>query len=73
MTEQRRADDPRISQMVIDISDLQTEMKRNTETTEQVRDILTSFRMLAIAAKWIAAIGAGVAAIWHGVDFLRII
>lgn len=88
-TKQRRADDARISQLLIDHADLkrqhgklhacvdslQAEVKRNTEVTEQVRDILTSFRVLAAVAKWVSKIGAAFAAIYYGaehaLDFLQ--
>lgn len=65
---QRRANDERIDTIISDVATLKREMKANTEVTTQVRDILTSFRLMAAAAKWIAAIGAGLMAIWHGFD-----
>lgn len=36
-------------------------MEKNTEITEQVRDILASFRIVARMAKWFTAIGGAVA------------
>lgn len=69
--ENRRADDPRIDQLVADVAGLQVEMQANTAVTTQVRDILASFRVMALIAKWIAAIGAGFAAVYNGFDFLR--
>ena len=60
---QRRVDDPRINKLVADVCDLKTQMAENTEITHQVRDILTSFRVMALFAKWIAAIAAAVAGV----------
>ena len=68
---QRRANDERLDTVVCDVALLKGQMAENTEVTKQVRDILNSFRLLGIVAKWIAAIGAGTAALYHGVDFLR--
>jgi len=65
---ERRAEDPRINKLVEDVSELKAGLAENNKTTEQVRDILTSFRVLATVAKWIAAIGAGYAAVRHGID-----
>ena len=45
---------------------VKAELKRNTEITEQVRDLLATFRILALVAKWVAAIGAGFVALYHG-------
>lgn len=47
---------------------LKVELKRNTEVTEQVRDILGTFRITLAIAKWVAALGAAAAAVkigWH--------
>ena len=62
----RRADDPRINKLVSDVDNLKAEMVKNTEVTTQVRDILTSFRIMATIAKWFAAITAGVVAVKTG-------
>jgi len=62
----RRADDQRITRLVDDVVILKTQMIENTEVTKQVKDILTSFRMVALAAKWVAAVGAGILALYHG-------
>ncbi|HLB49829.1 MAG TPA: hypothetical protein VJL59_22660 [Anaerolineales bacterium] len=71
MTEDRRADDPRINTLVADVAVLKEQMAENTKVTCQVRDILASFRIVGSVAKWTAAVGAGATALWHGVDFLR--
>lgn len=73
-TEQRRADDTRVTRLVIDVDDLKKQMAVNTEVTMQVRDILASFRVVASVAKWITAIAGMVAAllaVLKGVDFRR--
>ena len=60
---ERRHEDQRIVKLVGDVCDLKTQMAENTEITHQVRDILTSFRVMALFAKWIAAIAAAVAGV----------
>lgn len=60
--ERRRGTDPVVRQLVGDVDDLKLEMKRNTEVTEQVRDILASFRVMMAVAKWFTAIAGAVAA-----------
>lgn len=68
---ERRVEDSRMSALVLDVSDLKQQMARNTEITEQVRDILTSFRVIAAAAKWVTAIVAACVALWHGGDSVK--
>lgn len=65
--EKRRSSDAIVGQLVDDVSQLKLEMKRNTEVTEQVRDILASFRVIAAVAKWltvIAGLGASFIALF---------
>lgn len=71
MTSERRAEDPRLGVLVTDVADLKKQMVLNTEITQQVRDILTSFRVIGAAAKWITALIAGGLALWHGADNLK--
>lgn len=76
MTDQdsRRAEDTRVTQLVTDVETLKEQMAVNTAVTIQVRDILASFRGVAAAAKWIAAIAGAAAAIMaliKGADFRR--
>jgi hypothetical protein len=62
--EKRRSSDVILAQVVTDVDQLKDEMRRNTEVTEQVRDILASFKIIAAVAKWLTAIaGAGAALI----------
>lgn len=61
---ERRADDPRVVRLVADVADLKQEMARNTAVTEQVRDILATFKTLGAIAKWVTAIAGAIAAIF---------
>lgn len=70
-TPQRRADDFRVEQLCQDVAVLKQQMVENTEVTKQVRDILTSFRIMGAIAKWGASIAAGIAAAYHGWSFLK--
>jgi phage terminase Nu1 subunit (DNA packaging protein) len=63
--------DSRVTQLVADVAELKQQMAENTAVTTQVRDILTSFRVAGAIAKWIASIGAGVAATYHGWTFFK--
>lgn len=71
MSTDRRADDPRLTTIIVNVAELQKQMAGVKETVDQVHDVLASFRVIAAVAKWLAAIGAGVAAIYHGADFLQ--
>ncbi len=68
---ERRAEDQRISKLCEDVAVLQVQMAENTKVTVQVRDILASFRVVYHVAKWITALGAAVAAVYHGGDWLK--
>lgn len=71
MTTERRAEDPRLGVLVDDVAELKKQMVLNTEITQQVRDILTSFRVIGSVAKWITALIAGAIALYHGADNLK--
>ena len=71
MPTERRAEDPRLGVLVDDVAELKKQMVLNTEITQQVRDILTSFRVIGSVAKWITALIAGFLAMYHGVDNLK--
>lgn len=60
--ERRRAPDPVVAKLVTDMDDVKKELAKNTEVTEQVRDILASFKVIAAVAKWLTAIAGAVAA-----------
>jgi hypothetical protein len=70
MTVDSAATASKLEELHSDVALLKTQMLRNTEITEQIRDVLTSFRVVASVAKWGAAIVAGAAALWHGIDLL---
>ena len=57
----RRAEDERINQLVGDVDALKLEMKKNTEATMAVLDMLATFRVISSVARWLAALAAGVA------------
>jgi hypothetical protein len=81
----RRAEDPRIQQLVDDVAETkeaQTVMQRsideNTamttqmkETVDQVKDILTSFRVLKIVAVWLSSIIAAAGATWAAIRQIK--
>ena len=69
MVKQRvRSLDPRIDhlhdcveELKAHVGALKTELARNTEVTEQVRDILGTFKVTMAVGKWIGAAGAATA------------
>ena len=63
---ERRAVDPRIDELVRDMSDVKKELAANTEITKQVADVLASFRVISAIAKWATAVGAAIIAIKAG-------
>lgn len=72
----RRHDDPRIAQLAEDLATNTSLTAQNAQliaqmkgTVDEVRDILTSFRVLGKFAKWSSGIGAailGLVAAWKG-------
>ena len=52
------------------IAAVQDDLRANTAVTKDIADILTSLRVFGVVGKWIAAVGAGVAAVWHGIYFI---
>lgn len=48
------------------LSSLEEKLDANTALTKDVRDILGTFRVMGVAAKWVAAIGAAGLALYHG-------
>ena len=61
--EERRKDDPRIAQLIADVAEIQKCLAANTELTQQIRDLLATFRVLAMVARWITKIGLAVSAV----------
>jgi hypothetical protein len=69
MTEsQMRAEVKHLHQCV---EELKKSVAENAVLLEQVRDILASFRVVGVVAKWVAAIGAAATAVYHGVIWWR--
>lgn len=48
------------------LSSLEAKLDANTALTKDVRDILGTFRVVGLMAKWIGAIGAAALALYHG-------
>lgn len=65
------ANDPRIDELVRDVAQLKGLLAENTVITHQVRDVLTSFRVIASVAKWLTAVGAVVLAVLHAPEAIR--
>lgn len=62
MMNERRTDDHRINQLQLDVNTIQLQLKENTDVTIQVREILGTFKTVASLAKWVSAVGGGIAA-----------
>lgn len=54
--ERRRTPDPIVAKLVTDVDDMKKDLAKNTVVTEQVRDILASFKVIAVVAKWVTTI-----------------
>jgi len=72
------AGDARMSGIDSKLSDLEDELRRNSEITKQIHEILLFCRSglkvlgwVGTAAKWIASIVAGVSAVWAAYQFVR--
>lgn len=82
---QRRAEDPRIQQLVDDVAEakerqgvMERKLDENTRittemkiTVEAVKDILTSFRVLKTVAVWLSSIAAAVGATWAAIRQIK--
>lgn len=71
MEHERRRDDARISKLVVDVKVLERKIDENSELTKEIRDLVTSFRVVASVAKWITTILLALAAMWHGWHFMK--
>ena len=81
----RRAEDPRIALLVKDMeivkgvhADMQRKLDENTvitagtaDTVNEIRDILTTFKMVGAFAKWAGYIVAALARAWVAIKGLR--
>ena len=65
---QRRADDPRINKLVLDMDSLKTQVDDNSKIVKEVHGILTSFHLLAKIAKWITIMGSAIAFIYTTIN-----
>lgn len=61
-TEKRRSIDPIVAKLVEDVDSVKRKLDENTEITNQVRDILASFRVLMVVAKWFTIIAGAITA-----------
>jgi hypothetical protein len=64
MTERRQAD-THILALKEDMDKLKVQMEEHRAVTEQVRDILASFRVIGAVAKWITGLTGACVAVWH--------
>jgi len=71
INESRRAGDNRLDAVAADIALLKVQMLEHREVTNQIRDILAAFAVAYRIAKWVAAIGAAIAVVWHGFDVVK--
>ena len=69
--ESRRAADSVIERLVLDVHDLKRDMVENTKTTKEVRDILTSFKVVGQFARWLGLIVAALVSAWVAIKGLR--
>lgn len=63
----RRADDPRVTQLVNDVTTLKYQMEENTAVTIEVRDLLAGIKLFGKISKWGFAIFASLAAAWASI------
>ena len=68
---QRRANDSRIDKLDARLDKVEELLVENTKTTNEVRDILTTFKTLGAFAKWFSAIAAAVVGLWAAVKGIR--
>lgn len=68
---QRRQADLRIEAIETRIGKVEDLLAENTRTTNEVRDILTTFKTLGTFAKWISSIAAAIVGLWAALKGLR--
>ena len=68
---QRRANDSRIDKLDARLDKVEELLVENTKTTNEVRDILTTFKTLGAFAKWFSAIAAAMVGLWAAVKGIR--
>jgi hypothetical protein len=72
MTDQlnRRSSDPRIDELVAQVAELKVVTTEVKEVLSAIHGFIAFCRVTATISKWIAALGAGLAALYHGFDWL---
>lgn len=60
------------AQLISDVAELKLIAEQSKETLHDMRDILASFRIVGQVAKWLAAVGAGAAAVWATVKGIKL-
>ena len=68
---QRRSADQRIGHIEQRLGNVENLLMENTKTTNEVKDILTTFKTLGAFAKWISAIGAAIIGLWAALKGIR--
>ena len=68
---QRRGSDHRIGHIEQRLGNVENLLMENTKTTNEVKDILTTFKTLGTFAKWISSIAAALVGLWVAVKGLR--
>lgn len=67
----RRKDDSRIAHIEQRIGKVEELLVENTKTTNEVKDILTTFKTLGAFAKWFSAIVAALVGMWVAIKGLK--
>lgn len=67
----RRTSDIRLDAVESRLVKVEDLLVENTKTTNEVRDILTTFKTLGAFAKWFSAIAAAVVGLWAAIKGYR--
>jgi len=59
-----------IESLKTSVEGIKTELKRNTDTTEQIHDLLVSFRVLGRIAKWVTTVGGAGGVLWGAYEIV---
>ncbi len=70
--QERRTGDPAIRKVMDEVKTLKADLQKNNEVTNEVRDILTSMKMLASFAKWITVVAGGITVFVNGISWLKV-
>lgn len=58
MEPERRAEDPRVNQLISDVAAIKEAVALSTEITTEIRNIVAGFKTMAKIAKWLTAMVA---------------